>query len=237
MSVIQVEHTHKIHGSGLFTTQVFGWMTLGIFLTAIVATAVLIIANTSENLFALVALSALPIIIIQLILVLVLSFLWRKLNVFVSIILFTFYSLFTGVTVGIISVNYSVTSLFIAFGISAFMFLILALYGLFIKQDLSRWRAVGLFGLVGVILVSIVNLLLFFVAPNFFRAIDAVLNYVIVVVFSILIVTDTNQLKALAHEAEQTGSSYTKYAISGALMLYLDFINLFLSVLRITGRR
>lgn len=225
----------SVETNGLFTAQVFGWMTLGVIITALVSFLIGVLANQSEQFMVLIAVFSFPAIIIQLILVLVLSFLWRKLNGVIASILFVTYSAFTGVTVGVLALSYSVSSIFLAFGISALMFFVLAAYGLITKRDLSRWRAVGVFALMGIILVSIVNLVLLLLNSPLFNALNALLNYAIVIVFSILIATDTNQLKALAAEAESTGKGYTRYAVSGALMLYLDFINLFLSVLRITG--
>lgn len=222
---------------GIFTAQVFGWMTLGVVSTAIVAFIIGFFGMQSDNFLMLVSVLFLPAIIIQLILVLVLSLLWRKLNGAVAAVLFIAYSLFTGVTVGIIGINYSVSSLFFAFGISAVMFFILAAYGLITKKDLSRWGAVALFALVGIILVSIFNFVLLLLNSPLFSPLNAIINYAIVIVFSILIASDANKLKSLANEAERSGQGYTRYAVLGALTLYLDFINLFLSVLRITGNR
>lgn len=226
-----------ISSNGLFTSQVFGWMTLGVIITALIAAFISFLASQSEQFLVLVAVLSFPAIIIQLILVLVLSFAWRKLNGITATILFLAYSAFTGITVGVIALSYSVGSLFLAFGISALMFLILAAYGLITKRDLSKWRAVGLFALVGIILVTFINIILLLLNSPLFNTLSALLNYAIVIVFSILIASDANQLNALANEADNNGQSYTKYAISGALMLYLDFINLFLSVLRITGSK
>lgn len=222
---------------GAFAAQVYGWMTLGIVITAVIAFIIDLVTSRSSELLYLITILSLPAIIIQLVLVLVLSFLWQKLNGFVALALFLIYSAFTGITVGIIALNYSLNSIFLAFGISAAMFLILAAYGLITKRDLSRWRAVALFALVGIILVSIVNVVLLLLNSPLSNTLNALANYVIVIVFSVLIAADSAQLKNLAHQAELSGQGHTRYAVSGALMLYLDFINLFLSVLRITGSR
>lgn len=222
---------------GAFIAQVFGWMTVGLLLTASVAGLIIFLGLRSDSFLMLVALLSLPAIIIQLLLVVILSALGRKLNALFASILFVVYSLFTGVTVGVIGINYQISSLFLAFLISSVMFLVLAIYGLLTKQDLSRWRAVGIFALFGIILVSIINFILYLLNSSLFNTLNMILNYVIVVVFSILIASETNQLKKLAYEAEASGKGYARYAIIGALDLYLDFINLFLSVLRITGRR
>lgn len=223
--------------SGAFIAQVFGWMTLGLLLTASVAGLIIFFGLRSDSFLMLVTSLSLPAIIIQLLLVIILSALGRKLNGFFASVLFVVYSLFTGVTVGVIGINYQISSLFLAFVISSIMFLVLALYGLLTKQDLSRWKAVGIFALFGIIILSIINFLLYLFNSSLFSTLNMILNYVIVIVFSILIASETNQLKKLAYEAEASGRGYARYAIIGALDLYLDFINLFLSVLRITGRR
>lgn len=221
----------------IFTAQVYGWMTLGIILTALVAGLITFFGLRSESFLVIAAVSSFPAIIIQLILVLILSFLWQKLNGFIASILFVTYSLFTGITVGVIAINYSLSSIFMAFGISALMFMILSIYGLTTKKDLSKWGAVAFFALIGIILVSIINFVLLLINSPLFNTLNIIVNYAIVIVFSVLIASDSNQLKKLANQAELSGKGYTRYAISGALMLYLDFINLFLSVLRITGSR
>lgn len=223
----------KTHG--VFTAQVFGWMTFGVAISAVVAFVVNVIALQSYEMYILVVGLALPALIIQLILAFVFGLLGRKLNVFLNIGLFVVFSIFIGFTLGVITLNYEVISIFISFGVSAAMFLVLALYGFFTKRDLSRWGSVALFALFGVILVSIINLILLALNSPLFSALDAILNYLIVIIFSILIATDTQKIKKFAAEAEMSGQSYTKLAILAALELYLDFVNLFIAVLRITG--
>jgi len=223
--------------NGVFTAQVFGWMTVGVVLSGIIAFAISILSSQSYQMLMLFSVLFFPAVIIQLILVLILSALGRKLNTLFATLFFLIYSAFSGITIGVIAINYSVSSLFIAFGISGLMFLVLATYGLITKKDLGKWQSVALFALVGIILVSIVNVVLLLLNSPLFNALNALLNYVIVIVFSVLIAADANSLKKLAAEAEASGQGYGRYAIIGALQLYLDFVNLFLSVLRITGKR
>lgn len=223
--------------NGTFTAQVFGWMTVGVFLTGVVAFIINILSSQSAQLLVLFSVLFFPVLIVQLILVVALSALGRRLNAALASILFIVYSLISGLTVGIIAINYTVSSLFVAFGISSLMFLVLAVYGLVTKKDLSRWQAVALFALFGVILVSIVNLVLLLLNSPLFNGLNAILNYVVVIIFSVLIASDANSLKRLAAEAEASGQGYGRYAIIGALQLYLDFVNLFIRVLSITGKR
>jgi uncharacterized protein len=222
---------------GAFTAQVFAWMSFGVVTTGIISFIIVLLANQSPALYSLFALLTLPAVIIQLILVVVLSFFRTKLSGELAAVLFVIYSAFTGITVGVISASYNVSSVFMAFGISSFMFLVLAAYGSITKRDLSRIGSIAIFGLVGVILLSVVNLLLFLFNSPLFRGLDLIINYLILIIFSVLIASDANQLRSLAHEAEVSGKGTTRYAITGALNLYLDFINLFLSILRLTGSR
>lgn len=222
---------------GGFTSQVFGWMSFGVIITGIVAFFIVLLANQSLALYALFGILTIPAVIIQLILVLVLSFFRTKLNGAVAATLFIVYSGFTGITVGVVSASYNVSSVFMAFGIASFMFLVLAAYGSITKRDLSRIGSIAMFALFGVILLSVVNIFLFLFNSPLFRGLDIIINYLILIIFSVLIATDANQLRSFAHEAEVSGKGTTRYAITGALILYLDFINLFLSILRLTGSR
>lgn len=232
-----LDNRSVVAANGTFTAQVFGWMTIGVFLTGVIAFIINILSSQSAQLLVLFSVLFFPVLIVQLILVVVLSALGRRLNTVLASILFIVYSLISGLTVGIIAINYTVSSLFVAFGISSLMFLVLAIYGLVTKRDLSRWQAVALFALFGVILVSIVNLVLLLLNSPLFNGLNAILNYVVVIIFSILIASDANSLKRLAAEAEASGKGYGRYAIIGALQLYLDFVNLFIRVLSITGKR
>jgi FtsH-binding integral membrane protein len=143
----------------------------------------------------------------------------------------------TGVFVGVITVNYEAASVLLAFGATFLTFIALSAYGYFTKQDLTKWGSIALMGLFGAIIVSVFNVLLFFIAPQLSNAIYWIVNYVVLALFVVLIAYDTQKLKALAIEAEQRGGSVASYAIQGALMLYLDFINLFLRILSIMGKR
>lgn len=232
-----LDNRSVVAANGTFTAQVFGWMTIGVFLTGVIAFIINILSSQSAQLLVLFSVLFFPVLIVQLILVVVLSALGRRLNTVLASILFIVYSLISGLTVGIIAINYTVSSLFVAFGISSLMFLVLAIYGLVTKRDLGRWQAVALFALFGVILVSIVNLVLLLLNSPLFNGLNAILNYVVVIIFSILIASDANSLKRLAAEAEASGKGYGRYAIIGALQLYLDFVNLFIRVLSITGKR
>lgn len=218
-----------------FYAQVFGWMTLGLVITGVVAFFIDLIVRNNPATLGVVAILTIPAIIIQLVLVLVLSFLAQKLNTFVAGTLFLVYSLVTGLTVGLIITQYALGAVAFAFGISALLFAGLALYGATTKRDLTGIGTLAIIGLFGVIIVSFLNLILFLFNSPLANGISMLLSYVIVGIFIIMIAVDAQKLKQLKMTAEQQGHGFSNLAVVGALQLYLDFINLFINILRIIG--
>lgn len=142
--------------------------------------------------------------------------------------LFLAYSALNGFTMSFIVVQYAGGTVLSAFVVSALLFFVMAAVGIFIKKDLSGMGRAMIAGLIGLVLASLVNI--------FMQSamIDYIISYVSVVVFSGLIAWDNQKIR---YVYEQTGGRVgTGWAISLALSLYLDFINLFLSILRIFGR-
>lgn len=142
--------------------------------------------------------------------------------------LFLSYSALNGFTMSFIVVQYAGGTVLSAFVVSALLFFVMAAVGIFIKKDLSGMGRAMIAGLIGLVLASLVNI--------FMQSamIDYIISYVSVVVFSGLIAWDNQKIR---YVYEQTGGRVgTGWAISLALSLYLDFINLFLSILRIFGR-
>jgi hypothetical protein len=143
--------------------------------------------------------------------------------------LFIVYSALTGVTLSFILLVYTGESIATTFVVTAGMFGALALYGTFTSRSLAEWGQFLFMGLIGVVLASIVGI--FWQSS----ALQFVITFAGVIVFTGLTAYDANRLRAMALSmpSGQTGS----YAIVGALALYLDFINLFLMLLRIFGNR
>lgn len=222
-------------GYSSFYAQVFGWMTIGLVLTGIVAFIIDMLVRNNPASLGIISILTLPAVIIQLVLVLVLSFLAQRLNAFVAGIIFLVYSLFTGVTIGIIITQYSLGAVALAFGISALLFAGLAIYGSTTKRDLTGIGTLAIIALFGVIIVSFLNFLLFIFNSPLANGISMLLSYVIVGIFIILIAADAQKLKHLKAASEQSGQNFSNLAVVGALTLYLDFINLFISILRIIG--
>lgn len=211
-----------------FLRSVYGWMFVGLALTAIVASAV---ASSPAMVNALVAnrLLFFGLIAAQLGLVFFISARVASLAPGAAAGLFLLYSGLNGVTLSLILLAYTGASVANAFFVAAGMFGAMAVYGTTTKTSLAGWGSFLFMGLVGVVLASIVGI---FWQNDTMQFVIAIVG---VIVFTGLAAYDAQRLKAmaLALPEGQTGS----YAVSGALSLYLDFINLFLSLLRLMGNR
>ena len=211
-----------------FLRGVYWWMFGGLAVTAVVALAV---ASSPAAVSTLVGNKVLffGLIIAQLGLVVYLSARVARLAPATAGTLFLAYSALTGVTFSLILLAYTGASVANAFFITAGMFGALAVYGSVTKRDLTGMGRCMVMGLLGRVIASVVGI--------FWQndAMQFVMGVVGVLVFSGLIAYDTQRLRAMALEVsgEQAGS----YAIIGALSLYLDFINLFISLLRLFGDR
>jgi uncharacterized protein len=211
-----------------FLWKVYGWMAVGLGLTAMVAFAV---AGSPELLRVLVGnrLVFFALVIAELGLVFYLSARADRLAPGTAAGLFAIYSALNGVTLSAILLAYTGESVAMTFVVTAGMFGALALFGSTTKRSLAGAGQFFMMGLVGLILASIIGMFWHNDALQF------LISVVGVIVFTGLTAWDAQRLKqmALALPAGQVGS----YAVVGALSLYLDFINLFLMLLRFTGSR
>ena len=210
---------------GTFLRAVYGWMTAGLALTALTASFV----ASSPSLVAAVGSSFWIFFIAQIGIVFYLSARVEKLAASTASLLFLVYSALTGVTLSFILLAYTGESVAMTFIITAGMFGSLAMYGTATGRSLSGLGQAMFMGLIGVVLASLVGMFWHSDALQF------VISCAGVVVFSGLAAYDAQRLKAMALAAPNgaTGS----YAVVGALALYLDFINLFLMLLRFFGNR
>jgi FtsH-binding integral membrane protein len=212
-----------------FFPKVYNWMMAGLGLTALVA----ILTVSSPTMLRLVfgnQIVFFGLIIAELGLVITLSAAIRRLSAFAATSLFLLYSAITGVTFGAIFLAYTRSSIGAAFFVTAGTFGVMSLYGYATKRDLTSWGSFLFMGLIGFIIASVVNIWLHS------AMIEWIVTYIGIFIFVGLTAYDTQKLKALAH-AGFSGEERQKMAILGALTLYLDFINLFLLLLRVFGRR
>jgi uncharacterized protein len=212
----------------VFLRAVYGWMCVGLTITGIVAWFVAVspglVLAVESNRFLFWGL-----VIAQLGIVLVLSSRVQHLAASTATLLFIAYSALTGVTISLVLLAFTGESVATAFLVTAGMFGALAMYGTVTRRSLAGLGQFLFMGLVGLVLASIVGM---FWQNNAFQF---VLSFIGVIVFTGLTAYDARRMQemALAIPAGQVGS----YAIVGALALYLDFINLFLFVLRFVGQR
>lgn len=208
-----------------FIPKTFFWMFLGLLGTAIVAwytySSGLFINLLQSDFFGIL-------LIVEVLVVIIFSLLFRKLSPTVVGILYFIYAAINGVTLSTIFVVFELQSIVLLFIASAVLFGGLALYGYKTSKDLSNWRTL-LFGtlIIGLI-VSIINL---FIGNSM---LDLILDWVILFVFFGITAYDMNKIKQLSLLPNLDKS---KLHIYGAMELYLDFINIFLRILSIFGKR
>ncbi len=211
--------------------RVYGWMTAGLLVTAGTALA---LARQPAWIDALVTRPFLGflLLIIQLVVVVVFASMLAKLPYTVALGLFIFYAILSGATLSIIFSVYTRASIAQALLISAGMFGSISLWARVTHADLSKMGSILYMALWGMILALVVNI--------FWQ--NSLFNFMIsaagVVLFSALVAYDTSMIKRYATDMTHARSKeYAKVGLFGAFQLYLDFINLFLNLLNITGRR
>ena len=211
-----------------FLRSVYGWMFVGLGITAVVA---FFVAASPGIVMAIasVPLGFMGLFLVQIGLVVWLSARVHSMSPGTAGLLFMVYSALTGITISFVLLAYTGESVASTFVVASGMFGAMALYGTTTRRSLAGWGQFLFMGLIGVVLASVVGM--FFRSEGF----QFVLGFVGVIVFTGLAAYDAQRLKqmALAMPAGSTGS----YAIVGALALYLDFINLFLMLLRLMGSR
>ena len=208
--------------------KVFVWMTLALAITGLTAYGV----ATSPAILSLIFSSKVTffgLIIAEFALVFAISGAINRLSLSTATMLFILYSVINGATLSSIFFAFSVATISKVFFITAGTFGAMALVGYTTKTDLTSMGKLLFMALLGIIIASVVNM---FVASS---GLDLILSYVGVLVFVGLTAYDTQKIKQMCQTAPDAGESAQKLALIGALSLYLDFINLFLYLLRIFG--
>ena len=212
----------KMLESNKIFSKVFFWMFIGLAITFGIGYYTSVNANMLYNVFNTYYLF---LVIAEIVVVIVLSARIRKMKPITAKILFCLYSFLTGLTFSSIFVVYQVTSIVYVFGITALIFLIFALIGYFTKIDLTKLGVYLFMMLLGIIICSLINI---FVGSETF---DLVLTIICLIVFIAYIAYDIQIIKRNLYMIPEEDN----LAIYGALQLYLDFINIFLRLLRLFG--
>lgn len=210
--------------------RVYGWMGAGLALSGAVAWGVATSPTAIKFLFS-NPLIILGLFIAQIALIFVLQSAVKKLNTGAAAASFIAYSALNGLTLSSIFLVYTLTSIATTFAIAAGMFLAMAIYGYATQRDLTSMGSYLTMGIVGLIIAMLVNM---FVKSGEFGFLISIAG---VIIFTLLTAYDAQKIKELAKEIAGTGVPLDAVAISGALTLYLDFINLFLYLLRMFGKR
>lgn len=208
---------------------VYTWMFIGLLVTAVVAAF-------TASVPALVSLAANPAIaigafVVQIILVIALSGFVRKLSPTMAGMMFLVYTALLGFSLSLIFLAFSLGSIAVAFGTTAILFGTMTMFAFTTDVDLTKFGGILMVGLIGVVIAIVVNM---FLQSS---ALEYLISIIGVVLFMALTAYDTQKLKVMAAVIESQGESAMigKYAIYGALNLYLDFLNIFLFLLRLMG--
>jgi len=222
--------------SRTFISKVFMWMAGALILTAI--TSFFIAANfetvlpyfvnsTGEKLSALFWVT----IFAPFLLVLIMSSTVNKLPLSALSIMYIIYSVLMGVSLSFIFLAYELPTIGITFAVTAGTFIIMAVLGFTTKTDLTKFGSLLLMALFGIIIAMVVNIFAGSPTANYIISILGVL------IFTGLTAYDVQKLKNYSAQIDEFNNTAGKIALMGALTLYLDFINLFLFLLRIFGRK
>ena len=213
-----------------FMVKVYGWMCLALFITGGMA----IYTASSDVLIGFVFGSKITffgLIILQFVAVGSLAGMVHRMSAMTATLIFIGYSLLNGLTLSAIFFVYTAESIASTFFITGGTFGVMSLYGYTTKSDLSRWGNLLFMGLIGLVIASIAN---FFMQSTMLYW---VITYVGVLIFVGLTAYDTQKIKNTNIIGNEGTEEDSKEAIMGALILYLDFINLFLYLLRIFGKK
>jgi len=223
MSQVQLEEQS-------FITKVYGWMSFALIVTGLVA----MVTASSPTMLSIVLENRIVffiLIIAELLLVGYLSAAVRTMSVPAAIVTFILYSALNGLTLSVIFLIYTAGSIASTFFITAGTFGVMSIYGYFTKRDLTTMGNLCTMALLGIIIASVVNIFLHSPAVYWMS------TYIGIIIFVGLTAYDTQKIKNLNIIGNEGTDEDKKEAIMGALTLYLDFINLFLMLLRIFGQR
>ncbi len=210
--------------------KVYTWMAMALVITGITAYGVAISPNLINLIFS-SKIVFFGLIIAELAMVMLLTARLHKLSLTTATLMFVGYSVLNGVTLSCIFLVYTMSSIASTFFICAATFGVMSAYGAMTKTDLSSMGKLLLMAFIGLLIATVVNA---FIGNSL---LDLILSYVGVLIFVGLTAWDTQKIKMMLANADYMDESAQKQALVGALSLYLDFVNLFLYLLRIFGGR
>lgn len=213
-----------------FMYKVYGWMSAGLMLSAI--TAYSVFAN--PNIFRAIMGNKLifyGLLFAQIGIAVLFAVRIRTMSYAAALVMFLTYAFLMGMTLSVIFAVFQLPSIVSVFGITTGMFGVFALYGYFTRADLTSIGNLMLMALFGLIIASLVNMFM----HN--STLDYVISFVGVLIFCALTAYDTQKIKEMGYSLMGHGEDASKVALLGAFTLYLDFINLFMFLLNLLGKR
>lgn len=213
-----------------FMVKVYAWMCFALAITGFTSLFVVhfepllnfFFSHSGVFIFLLIA---------EVLLVVVLSARVEKMSLFTCTLLFLAYSILNGITLAPLFMIYTTSSIATTFFIVSGTFAAMSLFGYFTKQDLTKWGNILIMALVGLIIATVVNLFAHSTMVYW------ITTYAGVFIFIGLVAYDTQKLKDMSALTLEETEEGRKMTIMGALTLYLDFINLFIYLLRIFGKK
>lgn len=224
----------------VFIARTYGWMGLALLISAAAAffTALLVVGGSSFGrfLYGNGGFGVIIFAIAEIAIVWWLSASIRKLSVGTATAGFIVYALINGITLSSVLLIYRVSSIALSFAACSAMFFAMSFYGATTKKNLMSWGKYLMMALVGIIIASLFTVVLGLVFRQNVSFLDFLISVVCVVVFTALTAYDAQKVTKTAEYANES-DDYKKVSILAALELYLDFINIFLALIRIFGRR
>lgn len=204
-------------------SKMFNWLFIGLFITFVSGYS---LSLNETLLMNILSIGIFPIIIVELVIAFAMGFFIKKLSPLMTKIFYIIYSITTGVTFGTIFLAYRMDSIMTIFLVAALLFGLLAFYGYTTKKDITKLGTLLFVALLASLIVSILNVFIFKSSGLEFG-----LSLLIIIVFLGYVAYDMNNIKYLVGTLDED-----KAAVYGAFQLYLDFINLFLDLLKLLGK-
>lgn len=216
-----------------YLSKVFSIVGVGVGITAVVSFVISRFMETILARFAGVFTGVvLGAIVLELVLAIYFAARLKKMSKGAAWFCYILYSVLTGITLSLTLYYYTDTSIYLAFGVTCLMFVVMSLIGHNANVDLSKFSGLIIPALIGLVLMSLLNIF-------FFRndVIQWIINYAGIIIFLFLIAYDMQRLRDLYQQSFEDGELGEKLMIYGAFQLYLDFINLFIRLLEILGKK
>lgn len=203
--------------------RMFTWLAVGLLITFVSGYS---LSLNEDLLYSVLKVGTIPIIIIELFIAIFLGIRIKKMNPITTKICYIVYSITTGITFGVIFLEYKLASIILIFLTTAVLFGILSLYGYITKRDLTKLSTILVVGLISILIVSILNIFIFRSS-----SLEVILSILSIIIFLGFIAYDMHNVRYLMNTIDEE-----KAAVYGAFQLYLDFINLFIRLLELFGK-